>query len=175
MLTRTMIALGLSFSLAACGAATTTPDQPAGTPGGSVLPSVMLGSWLYGTLSSVDYYDPASDRWMDSSGASEIVTFSGNGRYERTRLLSLTTYGCTSKLFIHEKGSVTIEGDRLTYRPSEGVNKGYTCSPSNSWNTTQINPETWVFRFETTSNGQDQMVLQNVKGDAEAHYGRYQR
>ena len=144
-------------------------------PNGSPVGAPMLGSWLYGRLSPIEYYDRTSDRWMDASGATEIVTFGADGRYERTRLLSLTTYGCTSKLYIYEKGTVKIEGDRITYRPTEGVNKGYTCTPSNRWETRKINPETWVFRFEKDSNGADVMVLQNLKGDAEAHYGRYRR
>ncbi|MFC4454240.1 hypothetical protein [Deinococcus sonorensis] len=141
----------------------------------SPLPAPMLGSWLYGRLSPIEYYDRTSNKWMDASGATEIVTFAADGRYERTRLLSMTTYGCTSKLYIYEKGSVKIEGDRITYRPSEGMNKGYTCTPSNHWETTTINPETWVFRLEKNQAGADIMVMRNLKGDAEAHYGRYKR
>lgn len=142
-------------------------------PTASAVPAPLLGRWLYGTLSSIEYYDRTTDRWQDASGASEIVTFSPGGRYERTRLLSLTTYSCTSKLFVYEKGTVTIEGNRLTYRPAEGVNKGYTCSPSNRWSTTDLKPETWVFRLEKDGHGADILVLQNLKGDATAHYGRY--
>lgn len=135
----------------------------------------MLGSWLYGALSSTEYYDRTTNKWQDASGASEIVTFLADGRYERTRLMSLTTYGCTSKIYFYEKGTVNVAGDKITYRPSEGVNKGYTCKPSNSWQTNKINPETWFFQFEKDSNGADIMVLRNLKGDAEAHYGRYKR
>jgi hypothetical protein len=142
--------------------------------GSSVRPP-MLGSWLYGTLSSIEYYDRTTNKWQDASGGSEIVTFLADGRYERTRLLSLTTYNCTSKVYFYEKGTVKIDGDRLMYRPSEGVNKGYTCKPSNSWQTNKINPETWIFRFQKDSNGADIMILRNLKGDAEAHYGRYKR
>ncbi|BDP43981.1 hypothetical protein DAETH_39500 (plasmid) [Deinococcus aetherius] len=141
--------------------------------GGTPVRAPMLGSWLYGTLSSIDYYDRTTNRWMDASGASEIVTFFADGRYERTRLLSLTTYSCTSKLFIYEKGTVKIEGDKITYRPSEGVNKGYTCTPSNSWETKKINPETWTFGFERNDAGQDVMVMRGK--ESELHYGRYRR
>lgn len=133
----------------------------------------LLGSWLYGTLSSIQYYDRTTNNWMDASGASEIVTFTADGHYERTRLLSLTTYSCTSKLFIYEKGTVKIAGNQLTYQPQEGVNKGYTCTPSNSWSTARVNPETWTFRFEHNSNGQDVLVMRGK--ESELHYGRYQR
>lgn len=160
--------LSLSLSLALTSAALAAP-------GGSPIQAPMLGSWLYGTLSSIEYYDRTTNKWQDASGASEIVTFTADGRYERTRLLSLTTYSCTSKLFIYEKGTVKLEGDRITYRPQEGVNKGYTCSPSNSWSTTEIKPETWVFHFEKNGSGQDVLVLQNLGGDAQARYGRYKR
>ncbi|MDB5045435.1 MAG: hypothetical protein JWQ08_1485, partial [Deinococcus sp.] len=115
---------------------------------GPVIKAPMLGSWLYGRLSPIEYYDRTTNKWQDASGASEIVTFLPDGRYERTRLLSLTTYSCTSKLYIYEKGTVKLAGDQLTYRPQEGVNRGYTCTPSNSWTTTKINPETWTFHFE---------------------------
>lgn len=139
----------------------------------SSLPSVMLGSWLYGRLSPIEYYDRATNKWQDASGASEIVTYRADGSYERTRLLSLTTYGCTSKLFIYERGTVKIDGSRLTYQPREGVNKGYTCTPSNSWNTSKINPETYTFHFEKNTAGKDVLVLQGK--ESEAHYGRYDR
>lgn len=142
-------------------------------PTASPVPAPLLGSWLYGTLSSIEYYDRTTKRWQDASGASEIVTFQADGRYQRTRLLSLTTYSCTSKFYVYEKGTVRIEGDRITYRPAEGVNKGYTCQPSNSWSTTTLNPETWIFHFEKDRRGADILVLQNLKGDATAHYGRY--
>ncbi|PYE55191.1 hypothetical protein [Deinococcus yavapaiensis] len=137
------------------------------------VPSVMVGSWLYGRLSPIEYYDRGTNKWQDASGASEIVTYRADGTYERTRLLSLTTFNCTSKLFIYEKGTVKIDGDRLTYQPREGVNKGYTCKPSNSWNTTQINPETYTLHFEKNTVGKDVMVLRGK--ESEAHYGRYDR
>jgi hypothetical protein len=143
-------------------------------PGGSAIQAPMLGSWLYGTLSSIEYYDRSTSKWQDASGASELVTFLPDGRYERTRLLSLTTFSCTSKLFIYEKGTVRIEGNTLTYRPKEGVNKGYTCTPSNSWSTTRLKAETWTFSFERGSNGQDVLVLKG-QADSAAHYSRYQR
>lgn len=161
---RHLFALNLAFALL-------TPALAA--PSGPVIRAPLLGSWLYGRISPIEYYDRSTNRWQDASGASEIVTFAADGSYERTRLLALTTSGCTSKLFIYEKGTLEIAGDRLTYRPREGVNKGYTCSPSNSWHTTSINPETWVFHFEQGGRGQDVLVLRNLKGDAEARYGRY--
>ncbi|SMB82901.1 hypothetical protein [Deinococcus hopiensis] len=159
-----------ALTLAALPLASAAPAAQGGSP----VTAPMLGSWVYGTLSSTDYYDPTTDRWQDASGATEIVTFMANGRYERTRLLSLTTYGCTSKLLIYEKGTVKIGGDRVTYRPQEGVNKGYTCRPSNGWSNSEIHPETWTFRFERDSNGGDILVMQGQSGSV-AHYNRYKR
>ncbi|THF68182.1 hypothetical protein E7T06_17770 [Deinococcus sp. Arct2-2] len=158
--------LSLSFVLTS-----TTLAVQSGPP----IRAPLLGSWLYGTLSSTEYYDLNTNKWQDASGASEIVTFLASGHYERTRLLSLTTYSCTSKAYFYEKGTVKMAGDKITYRPSEGVSKGYTCTPSNSWQTNKINPETWAVHFEKDSTGADIMVLQNLKGTAEAHYGRYKQ
>ncbi len=150
------LVLGLSLA-ASCAAA------------GSALPSVMVGRWLYGALSTVAYHDPSTDRWMDASGASEIVTYRSDGRYERTRVLSMRSFSCESKLFIYERGVVKLDGGRLTYQPSEGVNKGYTCSPSNSWSTSTINAETWALTFEKDG-GKDVMVLSD--GNGTARYSR---
>ncbi|GGO31694.1 hypothetical protein GCM10008949_28080 [Deinococcus humi] len=159
---RAALTLALVFASAASA---TRAGAPIGPP--------MLGSWLYGTVSSTEYYDRTTNRWQDASGASEILTLTADGHYERTRLLTLTTYNCTSKLFIYEKGTARIEGNTISYQPQEGVNKGYTCTPSNSWNTSKINPETWTFRFERQANGQDVLVLKGEQ--SELHYGRYKR
>ena len=68
---------------------------------------------------------------------------------------------------------MTTEGDRITYHPPEGVNKGYTCQPSNRWETNKVNPETWTFVFERGAGGQEVLVLRGK--ESEVHYGRYQR
>lgn len=135
--------------------------------------SGLAGSWLYGSLGTVQYHNPLTNEWRNGRGASELLKINADGTYERSRFLTLTTYNCTSKLFITEKGTVKIEGDQLTYRPREGVNQGYTCTPSNGWRTTQINPETWSFSFDRDAKGEKVLVLR--KGEAEARYGRHER
>ncbi|MBB6099258.1 hypothetical protein HNR42_002696 [Deinobacterium chartae] len=94
----------------------------------------IAGRWHTGTLGGIDYYDPATGRWSDTSGTSQILTLKPDGSYEQVGYLSISTgFACTSKLFVEEKGSVKREGKRLTFTPTTSRAWGYSCSPKNAY------------------------------------------
>lgn len=138
----------------------------------SPLPAGLAGSWLFGSLGTLGYRDTLTGEWQNASSSGELVTIHADGRYERTRLLTMTTFSCTSKLFITEQGRVLVKGSQLTYQPSEGVNQGYSCSPANAWKTTKINPESFRVALGTDAAGQPQLTLSSQK--ATFQYRRYQ-
>ncbi|MBB6099257.1 hypothetical protein HNR42_002695 [Deinobacterium chartae] len=123
--------------LMGCGGTAVGPGKTA--PGGGHPPvadealGAIAGRWHTGSLSGVNYYDPATGRWSDASGTSQILTLRADGTYEEVGYLSVTTYSCTSKLFVEEKGNLTRHGNRLTFTPKSSRAWGYTCSPSNAY------------------------------------------
>lgn len=98
---------------------------------GAKVPASLQGEWHYGVVANIDYYDPATDKWTEGGGTSEVIKIAADGAYERTGLMVVTTYGCTSKLFVRDTGTVAVEGERVTFKPGvTNFSKGYTCTPS---------------------------------------------
>ncbi|PNY79469.1 hypothetical protein [Deinococcus koreensis] len=158
---RTLALLALT-SLAPAQAAPASPSLPSG----------LVGSWLFGSLGTIGYTNTRTGEWQNASSTGELVTIRADGRYERTRMLVMTTYSCTSRLHIYEKGTVSVSGTQLRYQPQEGVNQGYTCSPSNGWRTTTLSPESYTLALGKDSAGRPQLTLHSDK--ATYQYRPYQ-
>ena len=86
--------LAVGLLLAACGSV--SPNRGAPPLPGSAVPPELQGAWRYGTISSVDYYDPVTGAWGAPSGTGITFTLDAEGDYERSSLLQVTTYGCES-------------------------------------------------------------------------------
>lgn len=142
-------ALALPLALAALTPALAAPALPAG----------LAGSWFFGSLGTVGYTNTLTGEWKNASSTGELVTIRPDGTYERTRLLVMNTYSCTSKLHITEKGTVSVSGDQLRYQPREGINEGYTCSPGNAWRTTKVNPESYTLALGKDDQGRPTLTL----------------
>ncbi len=137
----------LGLFLAACGGSGGAAPAVTG-PSGTPVPTELQGEWLYGRISSIQYYDPISGRWGQPNGAGDRFRLEADGRYERTRMIQISTYGCESYLFIWEKGTVKLDFDKsqITFQPWDGAVKSQSCSPSNSYEKKgpgSVNPETY--------------------------------
>lgn len=167
----------LALLLAACGAGvgTPTPTGPAGTP----VPAELQGEWLYGRISTIQYYDPVTGHWGQPNGAGDRFRLEADGSYERSRLIQVSTYGCESYLFIWEKGTVKLDFDRsqISFQPWTGALKSQSCSASNSYEKKgpgSVNPETYEAAFGTNESGQPVLQLKTLDGQGSALYGRPQ-
>ncbi|WP_414756050.1 hypothetical protein [Anabaena sp. CCY 9910] len=141
----------------------------------TVVPNQLQGEWSYGRISSIQYQDRYTGQSAQPNGSSDRFKVAPNGNYERARLLQINTYGCASYLFIQEKGKVKIDGQQLTFKPSESLVKGQQCSASNTYqrrNTAKT--ETYSWSLERNDHGQEVMVLETLDGKGKAHYGRPQ-
>lgn len=137
------------------------------------IPSQLQGEWSYGQISSIQYKDRYTGASAQTDGSSDRFTVTPNGNYERARLMQINTYGCASYLFIQEKGKVKIDGEKLTFEPSDSFVKGQQCSVSNTYqrrNTAKV--ETYSWSLEKNDNGQEVLVLETLNGQGKAHYGR---
>lgn len=138
-------ALTLLGLLAACGSVATPGPGSQPLPG-SAIPTELQGAWRYGSISSVDYYDPVTGVWGAPSGTGISFTLDASGNYERSSLLQITTYGCESYVFIWELGTALLSGDQITFQPYQSAVKSQVCSPaevSEEYNTVESETFTW--------------------------------
>lgn len=148
------LTLGL---LTACGGAIQPGPQPLpGTP----VPAELQGAWRYGTISSVDYYDPVTGSWGAPSGTGDLFTLSADGAYERSRLLQVTTYGCESYVFIWEVGTVALTDTQLTFQPAESAVKSQMCTPADTEETRNtVEGETYGWTLGPDDYGETVLTL----------------
>ncbi|PYE53792.1 hypothetical protein [Deinococcus yavapaiensis] len=149
-----------------------TPEKPAPpSPEATRLRPELRGEWHSGRLSPIEYYNTATGKWAEASGTSVILKLRDDLSYERTGLLVVTTYGCTSKLLVQEKGKVTQNGSMLTFTPTTSSAVGYTCTPSKtSTQKNHVKPYTERALVKIESNGQH--VLSLTSGSGETLFNR---
>lgn len=147
-------ALVLSVVFAACG----DPPQEAGPGGetGDALPATLQGEWQYGTISSLEYHDPSSGKYVDASGASVILKVGASGTFTRSGVTVITTSGRTSKIQLNESGVVDLDGNVLTLIPTTSYARGYQCTPGRSFE--NRTPSNSVNTWKITGSGR-QAVL----------------
>lgn len=127
----------------------------------ATVPAPLQGQWEYGYVSPIEYYDPSTGKYAEGSGTSEVIRINADGTYTRSGIIVVTTYSCTSKLLTTSKGKVSLKGNLLTFTPTAVHNKGYTCSPSKSYETREL--RTSVFTWKLTG---DTLALGDPKGEA---------
>jgi hypothetical protein len=139
------------------------------------VPAELQGEWRYGRISSIQYQDSYTGRPAAPNGSSDQFQLASNGNYKRNRLLQITTYNCASNLFIEEKGKVKIEGQRLTFQPSDSASKGQICNSGRTYSSrNSAKAETYEWSIETNESGQQVLLLATPDGKGLAHYGRPQ-
>ncbi|GGO32009.1 hypothetical protein [Deinococcus humi] len=126
---------------------TLLPILSCGLASAAVVPAALQGQWEYGSVSPIEYYDTTTGKYAESSGTSEIIRIKADGSYERNGIIVVTTYGCTSKLLTSSKGNVSLKGNLLTLTPVTAYNKGYTCSPSQSYETRKLIPSAFTWKL----------------------------
>ena len=127
----------------------------------ATVPAALQGQWEYGYVSPIEYYDPSTGKYAEGSGTSEIIRIQADGSYERSGIIVVTTYSCTSKLLTTSKGKVSLKGNILTFTPTSVYNKGYTCSPSKSYETRELRNSVFTWKI----NG-DTLALGDPKGES---------
>lgn len=133
------------------------------------VPTSLLGNWTSGYVSSglpapVEYFDPASGRFSDASGTLRSLRLNADGTYESRDLMTVTTYGCTSKVYVQVEGEVRFSGNEVTFVPKSSYAAGYTCSPSKVYEKrghVQVSKKAW--RVDTSS-GRPVLVLSSADG-----------
>ncbi|GGJ39531.1 hypothetical protein [Deinococcus roseus] len=131
----------------------------------SKLSAQLQGEWYSGTISPMEYYNSVTGLWTHASGTSTLLKMNADGSYTKTGLLVITTFSCTSKVFVQEEGKVVESGEKLTFTPSKSLSQGYTCSPSNSYEQRDTaKPSTVTFSLENPGSAKTVLSLGNENG-----------
>jgi hypothetical protein len=126
---RALAAVLASLTLGACAADAVTGAGNGGTVGGAVggrVPSELVGRWYTGDVSSLTFYGQSTGSWANAYGNGLSLTFRADGTFESGYLMSATSYGCTSKAFQFQEGTVRVDEAARTYtvRVTRGTAKG---------------------------------------------------
>ncbi|MDF5708708.1 MAG: hypothetical protein PUP90_13860 [Nostoc sp. S4] len=169
--TRLFAASALSLSLSA--SLVLYPNASQAGKNDTGVPNELQGQWRYGRISSIQYQDSYTGQPAAPNGSSDEFQLASNGNYQRSRLLQITTYNCASNLYIEEKGKIKVEGQRLTFQPSDSISKGQICNSGRTYSSrNSAKPETYQWSIETNDYGQQVLVLETTDGKGKAHYGR---
>ncbi len=137
----------------------------AGQAATTALPAELRGEWNSGRIAPTEYYNAATGKWAEASGTSVILKLRPDATYERTGLLVVTTYNCTSKLLVQEQGRVAFSGDTLSFTPTTSASTGYTCSPGKvSRATNTVKPYRERVNVRVNADGQRVLSLTSASG-----------
>lgn len=165
------------FYLYGCKSSPTGPkdegDTGSGTPRTSV-PTQLVAEWYTGTVSSIDFYNPNNGVWGAPSGTGIFFKFNPDGYYEKGVLLQSTLYNCTMTFFAYNKGTMTVEGNKIVLYPTYGKIKSEdNCVAENNYEKAdELQNETIFWEFGQDEYGNEVLWMRYETSDPSAFYER---
>jgi hypothetical protein len=161
-----LAAVAASLTLGACAAADAIAgagnDDDAGGGGGRV-PSELVGRWYTGDVSSLTFYSQSTGSWSNAYGNGLSLTFRADGTFESGYLMSASSYGCTSKAFQFQQGTVRVDETARTYtvRITRGTAKGEDNCVARFNYERQVEPTTFTqsYLVRRGSDGKPELVV----------------
>ena len=131
------------------------------------VPGGLVGEWRNGRVSMMQDKNLTTGQMTASNGSTFSYKFSADGSFQFVGYIKSTMYGCTTDLFNDKRGTVEIDGDRITLVPSKNYWKNtYSCSPkSNKERDYTLERETFTWRTTTDEYGKPFVCLANAKGE----------
>jgi hypothetical protein len=80
----------------------------------SDLPQELVKEWYTGDISSTNFFNPSTGHFSGPSGVGIYFKFTQDGYYEKGVLLQSSLYGCTSTFYAFNKGTVVMDGNKMT-------------------------------------------------------------
>lgn len=141
------------------------------TPRTSV-PAQLASTWQTGTVSSVNFYNPTTGAWSAPSGVGMFFKFTPDGYYEKGVLLQSSLYGCTMTFFAFNKGTMTVEGDKIVLYPTYGKIKSIdNCVANNNYEKPdQLKSETMLWELGPDEYGVETLWLRYPDGGPSAFH-----
>lgn len=144
-----------------------------GTPRTSV-PAQLVAEWFTGTISSIDFYNPNNGVWGAPSGTGIFFKFYSDGYYEKGVLLQSSLYNCTMTFFAYNKGTMTVEGDKIVLYPTYGrIKSEDNCVQENNYEKAdQLESETIFWELGQDEYGNEVLWLRYETSNPSAFYQR---
>jgi hypothetical protein len=97
----------------------------------SNVPANLVGKWFEGSASILQERNTITGATASRYGSSIGYEINSDGTFSYAGLIKSTMYGCTTTLWNDRRGTISIEGDQITFTP----NKDYwlntnSCYPS---------------------------------------------
>ena len=153
-------------SASAQSAATNASFTPAAR-----VPDALVGRWQFGTISTLNFYEKGTGRWLDNAGGVGVFfTFTPDGRYTQGVLIKSTMYSCTTQVWIYNEGTVVFEQSTFRVYPTSGrvrsqdnCNQRYNFDRPDDLQRKQGDLYSWA--FERNANDGKTYLMIGVKGD----------
>ncbi|PAP75970.1 T9SS type A sorting domain-containing protein [Rubrivirga marina] len=82
--------------------------------------SGVVGSWWEGTLSTIQFYDPATGHWAAPNGTGTFLILRTDGTFRAGGILNVTAGVCTSTIMVDEHGRYATSADSLVLDRQRG-------------------------------------------------------
>ena len=116
--------------------------SPSPAPGGS-----LVGEWYSGNPSAIQYVDPNTGVGAPTSGTGTFLVINADGTYREGGILRVTTYSCTSEVFVDAYGRYSVSGNTLTLNQAGGRSWGNVCGGDTYDRTLGAETITYTFRL----------------------------
>jgi len=142
--------------------------QPASA---ATVPAEIVGEWRATRGSGLSYYNPNSGSYGAPNATTDSYKFFADGRYEHSILMQNSLYNCTIRIFGHETGKTTVDGNSLTITPGPGtVEYTDTCRPAmNSKKANQMDQQKWQWQVSSDEQGV-KLCVRDAAGASACYY-----
>jgi hypothetical protein len=171
-----VLLLGLILYLGGCKSNPTAADDGNNNNGNTTprtsVPAQLTGAWQSGTVSSINFYNPTTGTWGAPSGTGMFFKFTRDGYYEKGVLLQSSLYNCTMTFFAYNKGTMTVEGDKIVLYPTYGKIKSIdNCVANNNYDKPdQLKSETMLWELGQDEYGVETLWLRYPEGNPSAFH-----
>ena len=133
----------LTVSVGGGGVTASPSPAPAPAPASGGL----VGEWYSGNPSVIQYVDPVTGQGAPTSGTGTYLVINADGSYREGGLMRVTTYSCTSEVFVDAYGTYRVAGNTLTLNQTGGRSWGHVCGGSPYDRTLGAETITYTFRL----------------------------
>jgi hypothetical protein len=116
----------------------------------------LVGAWRNGDISSVGFYDAATQSFTTQTAVGIWFRFTADGGYHYGEFgYGQDNAGCQVKIWLYQAGTLTVSGSALTTTPTTGMvrieNECHPDQPQQEAWTEKVASYTWLFRDLATA------------------------
>jgi hypothetical protein len=137
-----------------------------GSAQGSGVPSALAADWRWGSISTVDYYNPDTNTFTTPNGVGAALRLKADGTFVQAGY-SQSGSQCTMRIFYWKSGTAVVNGTTLVLRPSKSVRRlENSCDAKNAsekrgW----AEEETYTWATRPDPSGHPVLVLKPAEGE----------